>query len=142
MAGAALTGNRPPSPIALAALPHTLAVASLRAIYETHGPVEWLCESRVRADLPSGEHLPDAIVIHQDSGRRIAVEAELTMKSEFRIAAILRQLVEHYDRAHYWAPQNVADKVRRIAQANLTPTELAALSVRSIENATAIAGQR
>jgi len=113
---------------------HRHAVGLVRAEAEAKGR-QWICERELREALtgqpsaagePGGfgagprTHLPDGVVLSTDrSGRtwRTAIEVELTRKTEVRVAAILRQLLESYDDVVYRAHPSAAPVVQRAAAA-------------------------
>ncbi len=99
---------------------HRHAVGLVRAEAEQRG-LGWICERELREGLGGRPlHLPDGVVISvDDSGKqwRTAVEVELTRKTEARVAAILRQLLETYDDVVYRAAPGAATVVQRAAAA-------------------------
>jgi hypothetical protein len=89
-----------PSP---ASLPHLAAINEIRLIIEAR---------------PKGsiiKHLPDAELI-STHGNSIAIECELTIKSEKRLQEALYDLAanKRYNTIWYFCPQNVHDVLRRI----------------------------
>jgi hypothetical protein len=65
----------------LGVLLHTEAVNDVRLHIQACSPeAEWVSERALARDRHAGEHLPDGVVI--TGGQRVAVEVELTVKSE------------------------------------------------------------
>jgi DNA-binding CsgD family transcriptional regulator len=85
----------------LGVLLHTEAVNDVRLHIQARSPgAEWVSERALARDRREGEHLPDALVI--TDGQRVAVEVELTLKSERRIRAILQELTGRFDMVLYY----------------------------------------
>lgn len=83
----------------LSALPHLYLVNQLRLIHEQRNPLyPWKSERALRAELPrraagvSVAHMPDGMIL--DPNGSIALEVELTVKSQERLAVILQSLLE------------------------------------------------
>jgi hypothetical protein len=80
----------------LGVLLHTAAVNDVRLHIQARSPgAEWVSERALARDRREGGHLPDALVITK--GQRVAVEVELTVKSERRVCAILGELTRAGD---------------------------------------------
>jgi hypothetical protein len=81
----------------------------------------WIRERELREGVGGRPlHLPDGVVLSTDSNGkqwRTAGEVELTRKTEARVAAILRLLLETYDDVVYWAAPGAATVVERAAAA-------------------------
>jgi hypothetical protein len=85
----------------LGVLLHTEAVNDVRLHVQGRSPdAEWVSERALARDRRAGEHLPDAVVITE--GQRVAVEVELTVKSERRVRAILDELTGRFDMVLYY----------------------------------------
>jgi hypothetical protein len=85
----------------LGVLLHTAAVNDVRLHIQARSPgAEWISERALARDRREGEHLPDAVVI--TDGQRVAVEVELTVKSERRVCAILGELTGRFDMVLYY----------------------------------------
>jgi hypothetical protein len=87
----------------LGVLLHTAAVNDVRLHIQGRSPdVEWVSERALARDRREGEHLPDGVAITE--GQRVAVEVELTVKSEQRVKVILDELTERFDMVLYYCP--------------------------------------
>jgi len=99
---------------------HRHAVGLVRVEAEAMG-LGWVCERKLREGVGGRPlHLPDGVVLSTDSSGkewRTAVEVELTRKTEARVAAIARQLLEAYDDVVYRAAPGAATVVQRAAAA-------------------------
>ncbi len=85
----------------LGVLLHTEAVNDVRLHIQARSPqAEWISERALARDRREGEHLPDAVVITE--GQRVAVEVELTVKSERRVRTILEELTGRFDMVLYY----------------------------------------
>jgi hypothetical protein len=80
---------------------HVAAVNEVRLHIQGRSPEsEWTAERLLARDRRAGEHLPDAVVLTE--GRRVAIEVELTVKSQRRITAILDELTHRFDAIVYF----------------------------------------
>ncbi len=85
----------------LGLLGHVAAVNDVRLhVSRRSAESEWICERVLTRDREPGEHLPDAVVIAE--GRRVAIEVELTVKSQRRVRLILNELVGRFDTVLYF----------------------------------------
>ena len=99
---------------------HIEAVTDVRFLLErelTVGP--WTCERKLARNVMSRSqdrpHLPDGLL---DLGsEQIAVEVELSLKSRVRLAAIVEQIGEQYDRVWYFAAQPAMHALNQLAAA-------------------------
>jgi len=82
-------------------LAHVAAVNDVRLHIQARSPdSEWVPERVLARERETHEHLPDALVITE--GQRVAIEVELTVKSQKRVRAILDELSSRYDTILYW----------------------------------------
>jgi hypothetical protein len=82
-------------------LAHVAAVNDVRLHVQGRAPaVEWVPERVLARDRLAGEHLPDGVAI--TDGRRVAIEVELTVKSQRRVTAILEELTIRFDTVLYF----------------------------------------
>ncbi len=82
-------------------LAHVAAVNDIRLHIQARAPEsEWIPERLLARERQTGQHLPDGVVITE--GRRVAIEAELTVKSQRRVTAILDELASRYDAVLYF----------------------------------------
>jgi hypothetical protein len=110
----------------LSALPHLYLVNRLRLVHEQRNPLyPWKSERTLRTELPrraagvSVVHLPDGVIL--DPNGSIALEVELTVKSQERLIAILQSLLEEpaeddrpkYARIWYFASAAARPHVER-----------------------------
>jgi hypothetical protein len=82
-------------------LAHVAAVNDVRLHIQQRSPAsEWIAERTLARDRRAGEHLPDAIVLA--NGQRVAIEVELTIKSQRRVTGILDELAGRFDAVVYF----------------------------------------
>jgi len=107
-----------PSP---ASLPHLEAINDLRLLIEERRPQDmWKSERELRAEQEARQkgstikHLPDAELISAN-GNVIAIECELTIKSDKRLQDVLYDLAanKRYSTIWYFCPEHVYDVLRR-----------------------------
>jgi hypothetical protein len=85
----------------LGLLHHTRAVNDVRLHVQARSPsAVWVCERALAREREPGEHLADAVVVME--GQRVAVEVELTVKSERRVRAIVEELTARFDLVLYF----------------------------------------
>jgi len=85
----------------LGLLAHVAAVNDVRLHVQGRSPAsEWVCERQLARERRAGEHLPDAVVIHE--GQRVAIEVELTVKTGRRVETILDELAARHDTVLYF----------------------------------------
>lgn len=86
----------------LGGLAHVAAVTDVRLHIHARSPdSEWVAERVLAREREPGEHLPDGVVITED-GQRVAIEAELTVKSQHRVRLILNELSGRFDTVLYF----------------------------------------
>ncbi|MGO9498753.1 MAG: hypothetical protein ACLQA5_18880 [Solirubrobacteraceae bacterium] len=102
-------------------LNHVAAVNDVRLHVQGRAPTtEWIPERVLARDRLAGEHLPDGVAI--TDGRRIAIEAELTLKSRRRITAILDDLAGRFDAVLYWCAPSTHRQLTELAGTGRWPT--------------------
>lgn len=115
-----------PSP---ASLSHLAAINEIRLLVEERRPQDtWKSERELRAEQNACQkgsvikHLPDAELIGANRESVIAIECELTIKSEKRLQSVLYDLAanKRYSTIWYFCAENVYDTLRR-AIATLPP---------------------
>jgi len=105
----------------LGVLLHTAAVNDVRLHVQARSPgAEWVCERALARDRRDGEHLPDGVVLVE--GRRVAVEVELTVKSERRVRAILDELAGRFDMILYYCPPATFRQMSALKETGEWPT--------------------
>jgi hypothetical protein len=102
-------------------LAHVAAVNDVRLHVQSRSPEsEWIPERVLARERETAQHLPDAVVLAE--GRRVAIEVELTVKSQRRVNAILDELSARYDAfLHYCAP-GPHRQLARLAETGRWPT--------------------
>jgi hypothetical protein len=102
-------------------LAHVAAVNDVRLHIGQRSPSsEWVCERLLARERQHGEHLPDALVLTE--GRRVAIEVELTVKSQRRITAILDELVGRFDAVLYYCAPAPHRQLSKLADSGRWPT--------------------
>lgn len=97
-------------------LGHVAAVNDVRLHVQARSPEsEWIPERLLARERQAGEHLPDGVVI--TDGRRVAIEAELTVKSKRRVTTILDELTRSFDAVLYFCAPGPH---RQLTQLSLT----------------------
>ena len=82
-------------------LAHTAAVNDVRLHIQARSPEsQWIPERVLARERQAGEHLPDGVVVVD--GQRVAIEVELTAKSQRRVTAILDELTGRFDTVLYF----------------------------------------
>ncbi len=105
----------------LGVLLHTEAVNDVRLHIQARSPgVEWVSERALARDRCEGEHLPDAVVVTE--GQRVAVEVELTVKSERRVCAILGELTGRFDMVLYYCAPATYRQLSALKESGRWPT--------------------
>jgi hypothetical protein len=85
----------------LGLLAHVAAVNDVRLHVQARSPEsEWVPERVLARERRAGEHLPDGVVLVD--GQRVAIEVELTVKSQRRVQAILDELAGRFDTVLYF----------------------------------------
>jgi hypothetical protein len=102
-------------------LAHVAAVNDVRLHVQSRSPEsEWIPERVLAREREQGQHLPDAVVITE--GRRVAIEVELTVKSQRRINAILEELAARYDAVLYFCAPGPHRQLSGLAETGRWPT--------------------
>jgi DNA-binding MarR family transcriptional regulator len=108
-------------------LAHVAAANDVRLHVQARSPEsEWVPERLLARDRHAGEHLPDGVVI--TDGRRIAIEVELTVKSQRRIHAILDELTRRFDAVLYFCAPGPHRQLTQLTETGRWP----ALGVREL----------
>lgn len=85
----------------LGLLAHVAAVNDVRLHVQGRAPEsEWVPERVLAREREPQEHLPDGVVISE--GQRVAIEVELTVKSQRRVRPILDELSSRHDTVLYF----------------------------------------
>jgi DNA-binding transcriptional ArsR family regulator len=85
----------------LGLLAHTAAVNDVRLHIQGRSPEsEWIPERLLARERQAGDHLPDGVVLVD--GQRVAIEVELTVKSQRRLTGILDELAGRFDTVLYF----------------------------------------
>jgi hypothetical protein len=102
-------------------LAHIAAVNDVRLHIQARSPAsEWVPERQLARERHTGEHLPDAIVLHDS--QRVAIEVELTVKTHRRVQAILDELTRRYDTVLYFCAPGPHRQLTALAQTGRWPT--------------------
>jgi hypothetical protein len=105
----------------IGSLAHVAAVNDVRLHVQGRAPsTEWIPERVLARDRLAGEHLPDAVAITE--GRKVAIEAELTVKSKSRVTAILDQLTVRFDAVLYFCASGPHRQLTELAATGRWPT--------------------
>ncbi len=105
----------------LGVLLHTAAVNDVRLHVQARSPdAEWVSERALARDRREGEHLPDGVVI--TAGQRVAVEVELTVKSERRVRAILDEITGRFDMVLYYCSPATHRQLGALKESRQWPT--------------------
>jgi hypothetical protein len=105
----------------LGLLTHVAAVNDVRLHIQARSPEsEWIPERLLARERQAGEHLPDAVVLVD--GQRVAIEVELTVKSQRRITAILNELASRHDAVLYFCAPGPRRQLTALAQSGRWPT--------------------
>ncbi len=113
-------------------LAHVAAVNDVRLHVQARSPrSEWVPERVLVKERQSGEHLPDAVVIAD--GQRVAIEVELTVKSQRRVSLILDELSGRYDTVLYWCSPGPHRQLSALCESGRWPK----LGVRDLRHPTA-----
>jgi hypothetical protein len=111
-------------------LNHVATVNDVRLHIQGRAPTtEWIPERVLARDRLAGEHLADGVAI--TDGRKVAIEAELTLKSRRRINAILDDLTVRYDAVLYFCAPSTHRQLTELAASGRWPT----LGVRELPHA-------
>ncbi len=108
---------------------HVAAVNDVRLHVQARSPEsEWIPERHLARERQAGEHLPDAVVLID--GQRVAIEVELTVKSQRRITAILDELAGRFDAVLYFCAPGPHRQLTQLSETGRWP----ALGVRELPN--------
>lgn len=106
---------------------HVAAINDVRLHVQARAPEsEWVAERLLARERTPGQHLPDGVVI--TDGRRVAIEVELTIKSQRRVTAILDELTQRHDAVLYFCAPGPHRQLTRLAATGRWP----ALGVRDL----------
>jgi hypothetical protein len=112
-------------------LAHVAAVNDVRLYIQARSPEsEWVPERLLARERHAGEHLPDGVVI--TDGQRVAIEVELTVKSQRRVTAILDELTGRFDAVLYFCAPGPHRQLTQLAATGRWP----ALGVRELPSRT------
>jgi hypothetical protein len=102
-------------------LAHTAAVNDVRLHIQARSPEsEWIPERLLARERQAGEHLPDGVVLVDE--QRVAIEVELTVKSQRRLTAILDELTGRFDTVLYFCAARPHRQLTRFAESGRWPT--------------------
>jgi DNA-binding transcriptional ArsR family regulator len=102
-------------------LAHVAAVNDVRLHVQARSPgSEWIAERLLARERQAGEHLPDAVVLVD--GQRVAIEVELTVKSQRRVTAILDELAGRFDTVLYFCAAGPHRQLTALAESGRWPT--------------------
>jgi DNA-binding transcriptional ArsR family regulator len=101
-------------------LTHVAAVNDVRLHIQARSPgSEWIAERLLARERQAGEHLPDGVVLVD--GQRVAIEVELTTKSQRRLTAILDEITGRFDTALYFCAAGPHRQLSRFAESGRWP---------------------
>jgi hypothetical protein len=101
-------------------LAHVAAVNDVRLHAQARSPEsEWISERILARERRMGEHLPDALVLVD--GQRVAIEVELTVKSQRRLTGILDELAGRFDTVLYFCAPGPHRQLTTLAQSGRWP---------------------
>jgi len=101
-------------------LKHLCTVNEVRLHIEARSPTaEWTSERELARDNDTPSHLPDAVVLLD--GQSIAIEVELTLKSERRLKAILNNLSSEHDAILYFTSHAPRKRLIELAASGKWP---------------------
>ncbi len=110
---------------------HVAAVNDVRLHIQSRSPESvWVSERLLARQREAGEHLPDGVVTLE--GRRVAIEVELTVKSQRRVNAILDELAGRFDAVLYFCAPAPYIQLSKLAGSGRWP----ALGVRELPSLT------
>ena len=108
-------------------LAHVASVNDVRLHIQARSPEsEWIPERILARERRAGEHLPDAVVLVD--GQRVAIEVELTVKSQRRLTTILDELTGRFDTTLYFCAPGPHRQLTTLAHSGRWP----ALGVREL----------
>jgi hypothetical protein len=101
-------------------LAHVAAVNDVRLHVQARAPQsEWVPERLLARERAAGQHLPDGVVL--TDGQRVAIEVELTIKSQRRVTAILDELTGRYDTVLYFCAAGSHRQLTQLAETGRWP---------------------
>jgi hypothetical protein len=101
-------------------LAHVAAVNDVRLHVQARAPQsEWVPERLLARERQAGQHLPDGVVL--TDGQRVAIEVELTVKSQRRVTAILDELTGRYDTVLYFCAPGPHRQLTQLAETGRWP---------------------
>jgi hypothetical protein len=102
-------------------LAHVATVNDVRLHIQQRSPdSQWTSERTLARDRQAGEHLPDAVVLAD--GQRVAIEVELTAKSQRRVTGILDELAGRFDAVVYFCAPGPHRQLSGLADVGRWPT--------------------
>jgi hypothetical protein len=105
----------------LSLITHVAATNDVRLHIQGRAPTtEWIPERVLARDHEAGKHLPDGVAIID--GKRVAIEVELTPKSQRRITAILDELSVRFDAVLYFCVPSTHRQLTDLAATGHWPT--------------------
>jgi len=111
-------------------LSHAAAVNDVRLHVQGRSPEsEWTPVRVLARDRKAGEHLPDGVV--RTDEQRVAIEVELTVKSQRRVTAILDELSNRFDAVVYFCAPAPHRQLTELSESGRWPT----LQIRDLPNA-------
>jgi hypothetical protein len=104
----------------VALLKHLSAVNHVRLHIEARSPeAEWTSERELAREAGTRSHLSDAVVLLD--GQSIAIEVELSLKSERRLKAILNNLSSEHDAILYFTSSAPRKRLIELAASGKWP---------------------
>jgi hypothetical protein len=101
-------------------LAHVAAVNDVRLHVQARAPQsEWVPERLLARERLAGQHLPDGVVL--TDGQRVAIEVELTVKSQRRVTAILDELSGRCDTVLYFCAAGPHRQLTQLAETGRWP---------------------
>jgi DNA-binding transcriptional ArsR family regulator len=102
-------------------LAHVAAVNDVRLHIQRRSPgSQWIAERTLARDRQASEHLPDAVVLAD--GQLVAIEVELTVKSQRRVTTILDGLASRFDAVVYFCSPGPHRQLTELADTGRWPT--------------------
>lgn len=102
-------------------LTHVATVNDVRLHVQARSPAsEWVPERVLARERQAGEHLPDGVVLVE--GRRVAIEVELTVKSQRRVTGILDELTGRFDTVLYFCAAGPHRQLAGFVESGRWPT--------------------
>lgn len=105
----------------LGGLAHVATVTDVRLHIHARSPdSEWVSERVLAREREPGEHLPDGVVMTRE-GQHVAIEAELTVKSQHRVRLILDELSGRFDTVLYFCAPGPYRQLSKLAESGQWP---------------------